>query len=88
MEIIYLEQSQNDLVWFRHYYTFVFPEGATSALSQFDKTEAMLLANPFIGIERRKGVRKLTIAKTPFAYIYRVTKNHIEIMRVYDTRQK
>ena len=69
MKILYLDDALDDLVWFHHYYTYVFSEGAKNALRQFDITEELLTANPFIGKVIGRNIRKLAIPKTPFSYI-------------------
>ena len=88
MNIVYLESSRDDLLWMRHYYESVFPEGRSRAQKQFHAVENLLLANPFIGHEtHRKDVREFLIPKTPFSFIYRVRPVRIEVLRVWDERQ-
>lgn len=67
----------------------MFPEGVRKAKKQFSSVRQMLESNPFIGhlstdVEH---VRELHIARTPFTIVYRVTDTHIEVLRVWDTRQ-
>lgn len=87
MKVVYLASTKNDLVWFYDYYTTVFSQGAEAALIQFDRTAEMLSTNPYIGKKIQGEARQLVIAKTPFSYIYRITDEYIEVMRIWDDRQ-
>ena len=87
MKLIYLPSTEHDFAWFHHYYTSVFPEGAIKALQQFDIAAEMLSANPYIGKETHGDTRELVISQTPFSYLYRITEQHIEIIRIWDNRQ-
>ena len=87
MKIIFLDSSYDDLEWFYEYYSSVFPQGANSALKQFDLINELLSLNPLLGAVDEEGLRKLTIPKTPFSYYYRVIDIQIEILRVWDDRQ-
>ena len=87
MKIVYLPSTKNDLIWFHHYYTQIFPEGSQKALNQFDAIAEILALNPFIGRRIKDEVRKLAIPKTPFSYIYQVTTAQIEILRIWDDRK-
>jgi len=88
MELIFLEGTRQDFLWVRKYYEQIFPEGAKTALVQFDLMEELLLNNPYIGRKKHGDVRILTVPKTPFSYRYRVTSTHIEVIRIWDDRQK
>ena len=87
MKIVYLESARDDLVWFRHYYMAVFPEGAEKAKSHFKVVEQTLLAHPFIGHKVREDMYELPLTKTPFTFVYRVKDHRIEVLRVWDDRQ-
>lgn len=88
MKIFYLESARDDLVWMRHYYEAVLPEGRENAQKQFHAVESTLRANPFIGhTTHRKNVRELSIAKTPFSFIYRTFPERIEVLRIWDERR-
>ncbi len=87
MNIVYLPSTKDDLIWFHHYYTHVFPEGSVKALRKFDAMAEILSVNPFIGKKITGKVRKLTIPKTPFSYIYQITSTQIEILRIWDDRK-
>ncbi len=87
MDIIYLESARDDLVWFRHYYEAVFPEGSENAKRHFYAIEQALLAHPFIGHKVRADVYELPVKKTPFTFVYRVKEHRIEVLRVWDDRQ-
>lgn len=88
MKIVYLESTINDLLWMRHYYESIFPDGRVRARKQFHSLEALLIAHPFIGAQlQQKNVREFSIPKTPFSYIYRVQPEYIEILRIWDERQ-
>ena len=89
MRIVFLPSTTRDLSWYRYYYRAVFPEGDANARRQFQATQKLLAANPYVGhpSDDRKDVRELTIPRTPFLLIYRVTETQIEILRLWDTRQ-
>jgi plasmid stabilization system protein ParE len=87
MRVVYLPSTRSDLRWLRHYYTRVFPEGATAARAQVLAMERLILDNPQIGRPtHRPGVRRLQITRTPFFVLYRPTADRIEILRVIDGR--
>ena len=87
MKLIYLDSTKPDLAWYRAYYGSVFPEGAQQAAARYIRAIDNLQGNPYIGHPiGQDGLRKLTIPKTPFAVFYRVTRDHIEIVRIWDQR--
>ena len=88
MNIIFLASSRNDLRWFKRYYVAVFSEGRRKADKQYLATLNLLRENPLVGhpSEVIKGARDFHISRTPFSFLYRVTKDHVEIMRVIDNR--
>ena len=89
MKIVFLASTVQDLKWFRHYYRAVFSEGADKAGAHFKAAIATLEANPYVGklSEPTPDVRELSIPRTPFTTIYRVTPRQIEVLRLWDTRQ-
>lgn len=89
MQIIFLPSTKSDVKWFYHYYKTVFPEGSTRAKKQFSSLRQALEVNPFLGHQSQDidDARELHIARTPFTLVYRVTDTHIEVLRLWDTRQ-
>ena len=89
MKIVFLASTVRDLKWFRHYYRAVFAEGSEKAGAHFRAALATLSANPHAGrrSEPEMEVRELSIPRTPFIIIYRVTPLQIEVLRLWDTRQ-
>ena len=89
MKTVFLASTVQDLKWFRHYYRAVFSEGSEKAALHFKAAIATLSANPYAGRRSEPGidVRELSIPRTPFIIIYRVTPLQIEILRLWDTRQ-
>ena len=88
MKLKFLDSTTADLKWMRHYYRHVLTEGATNAKQQYFRTTRVMLENPLIGhaSESITGAREFHISRTPFSFLYRVTKDHIEIMRLIDNR--
>ena len=88
MKVIYLTQALRDMNWVRKYYNDVFPAGRSNARSQLRKTETLISENPLVGhpSEAISGAREFHISRTPFSFLYRVMKDHVEIMRVIDGR--
>jgi plasmid stabilization system protein ParE len=87
MRLVYLPSAARDLLWLRHYYERIFPEGAAAARARIRAVERLILDNPHIGRPtHRAGVRRLTVARTPFFFVYRATPERIEILRVIDGR--
>jgi plasmid stabilization system protein ParE len=88
MKIAYLALAKSDLRWFKIYYMRVFPDGKKTAEAHFMQAQIALKANPFIGhpSERLSGVREFHIPKTPFTFIYWLSDDVIEILRVLDNR--
>lgn len=89
MRIVFLEEAAQDIQWFRFYYSSVFPEGSAKARAHLKAIQQTLAANPYAGhpSEGRADLRELTIPRTPFILIYRVTASRIEILRLWDSRQ-
>ncbi len=87
MEIVYLKRAQLDLTWMREYYSTVFTAGSERAREHFLSAEKLLLDYPEIGHETEfDNVRQLTIKRTPFSFIYRLTPTRIEVLRIWDGR--
>jgi toxin ParE1/3/4 len=87
LRLVYLPSTRGDLLWLRHYYARVFPEGAAGARARVQAMERLLRDNPHAGRPaHRAGVRRLPIARTPFFLLYRVTPERIEVLRVIDGR--
>ncbi len=83
MRIVYLESTRDDLLWMRHYYEVIFPQGRENAQTKFHSTEQLLLTHPFTGHKTHiKDVYEFSIPKTPFSYIYRVKPDHIAVLRI------
>jgi plasmid stabilization system protein ParE len=89
MKIVFLEDAAQDIQWFRFYYQSIFPEGSKSARSNLKAIQLTLAANPYAGhpSDAREDVRELSVPRTPFSLIYRVTPDQIEILRLWDARQ-
>lgn len=89
MQLVFLPSAAQDIAWFRHYYTAVFPAGQGAAAGQLRALQTLLVANPYIGqpVEDRPGVREFPVKRTPFVLIYRVTDVQIEVLRLWDTRR-
>ena len=88
MKLEFLSSALEDLEWVSQYYGRVFPQGRNNFRSSFRATKKLLKQNPYIGmsLDYNKNARRLIIVKTPFALIYRVTKTHIEVIRILDNR--
>jgi toxin ParE1/3/4 len=87
LNIRFSENAKTDLGWFRRYYGQVFPEGGKTSRIHF--TKALQLIQQHLQIGRllpEAGLRELSISKTPFSIIYRVTTNELIIVRVLDQR--
>lgn len=88
MKVTFLPSAAKDLMWFRGYYTAVFPEGEAKAQQQLINLCQLLEANPYMGQTGKvEGTRRMNIPKTPFTLIYQVTKEDIEVLRLRDQRQ-
>jgi plasmid stabilization system protein ParE len=89
MRIVVLESAARDIQWFRFYYRSVFPEGSARARAQIQAIQTILAANPYSShpSDTRDSVRELSIPRTPFTIVYRVTPTQIEVLRLWDTRQ-
>ncbi len=87
MKIVYLESTKPDLAWYRLYYESVFPDGARQAAIRYIKAIEGLLDNPRLGrMIADDGTRRYSIRKTPFAIVYRLSGDQIEIIRIWDQR--
>jgi plasmid stabilization system protein ParE len=90
MDIVFLASAKADLRWFKQYYTAVFPEGKANADRQFLSCLAAIRTNPMSGPMSGlyRGARRYRVSRTPFAFIYRVRADRIEIIRVHDGRSE
>jgi plasmid stabilization system protein ParE len=89
MNITYLRSTVADMRWWRGYFAKTFPEGRTRAEQHFLSTIRLIEQNPEIGmVVEGRNLRKLLIRNTRFMIIYRIRNDQIEIVRVWDTRQK
>jgi tryptophan synthase alpha chain len=87
MRLIYLASANDDLAWFQEYYGSIFQAGSELATRQYIKAVATLCDHPYIGRPVGvSGIRSYSIPRLPFAIIYRVTEEHIEVVRVWDQR--
>ncbi|HET7412547.1 MAG TPA: type II toxin-antitoxin system RelE/ParE family toxin [Pararhizobium sp.] len=87
MKVVFLPSSDEDVRWFTRYYRSVFPGGRGKARRRMAEVLAILADNPQIGrTADDTGQRELPITNTPFALIYRVTADRIEILRLWDGR--
>ena len=88
MKITFRKSCEADLVWFRRYYTTVFPQGGNKAKTQFAATYQALLAHPLIGhpVDGHPHIRELQMPNTPFAFAYVVDVDEILVLRVLDGR--
>jgi plasmid stabilization system protein ParE len=87
MRVVYLRSTASDLKWLRLYYVKVFPDGHKNAIRQLKATEVLLSENPWIGrLYAGDEIRILNLPRTPFAFVYRVKQDRIEIIRVMDQR--
>ena len=87
MRLIYLASANDDLAWFQEYYGSIFHAGSAHATGQYVRAVATLSDHPYIGRPvGETGLRSYSIPRLPFALIYRVTKDHMEVIRVWDQR--
>ncbi len=88
MRIIFLQHALDDLRWFFYYYDSVFSQGKQKAQTQYYNTKLILKENPYIGkLVNKKNVREFSIPQIPFSFIYRVERDRIEILRIWDERR-
>jgi plasmid stabilization system protein ParE len=89
MRVVYLDSALSDIQWSRHYYSSVFPEGRRNSGARIRKAVASLQANPYLGHPTDEAdVLEFVIARTPFSTLYRVRNNTLEVLRLWDNRQK
>lgn len=86
MKLVYLSTAFPDIMWMRRYYRDVFPQGAKKAREQLVAVERLIMNNPDIGKPFHEG-RQFPITRTPFAIIYRLRGDTIEVVRVWDSRR-
>ena len=78
------------MLWFRSYYSRVFPAGQGSAKTQLRRMIQLISEHPEIGHVPDDFSEALEhpISRTPFTMIYRVKDNEIQILRVLDQRSE
>ena len=86
MKIVFLPSAREGLVWFRRYYASVFPEGMQRAKASYMIMLKTLAAHPEAGREVGTHSRIFPITRTPFAVVYRVRSEQIEVLAVMDMR--
>ena len=88
MKLVFLPSTRSDLLWMRTYYVHIFPDGAKRAADQYRRICGIISENPFVGrpVEEIEGVREFSIPLTPFSFVYRIVKDRIEVLRVWDQR--
>ena len=88
MKLVFLPSTRSDLVWMRTYYTHIFPDGARRAAEQYARAAGILRDNPMVGhsMEDVTNVREFSIPRTPFSFIYRISDDRIEVLRIWDQR--
>jgi hypothetical protein len=73
--------------WFRHYYRSIFTAGNKNAGARLKEAKQLLKAYPHVGHPLDTAdLRELQISKTPFAMIYRIRADEIQIVRLWDQR--
>jgi plasmid stabilization system protein ParE len=89
MKIVFDEEAQMDVAWWRFYYRSAFPEGARNARRLLAACKKNLKSNPSLGRPvEGLDLRKLVIPNTPFSLMYRIKGEVIEVVRLYDMRQR
>ena len=90
MKLVFPASTVPDLIWFRMYYTSVFPMGSAKAKDHYRKTRLALLANPLLGrpIENTPNIRELIVPQTPFSWVYYLEGDEIRVIRIWDGRRK
>jgi ParE toxin of type II toxin-antitoxin system, parDE len=87
VKIVFLETAQHDMGWFRQYYRSVFTAGKTNAGAHFKEAKRLLKSYPHVGHPSDTAdFRELPILRTPFAIIYRIRGDEIQIVRLWDQR--
>jgi plasmid stabilization system protein ParE len=88
MKVVLSEQAKNDMKWWRAYYRQTFPAGNASAARHLAKAVDMLAESAFLGRPvEGYDLRRYPVFRTPFALIYRVKHDEIEIARIWDGRK-
>jgi plasmid stabilization system protein ParE len=88
MKVVLADQAKKDLRWWRTYYRQTFAAGNATAAAHFAKAVELLTENAFAGrAVERHGLRRYPVHRTPFALIYRVKNDEIEMARVWDGRK-
>lgn len=73
-------------MWFRRYYSSVFPQGGARAKASYRLMLKTLAAHPQAGREAGTHSRLYPISRTPFAVVYRLREDRIEVLAVLDLR--
>jgi len=81
--------AQQDLQWFRVYYTKYFPEGMAKANARLIGCFRLLCERPSMGRSAGKPPRRrFTVPDTPYTIVYVHRQTTLEIIRVLDQRQE
>lgn len=90
MKIKYLEAARDDMMWFRTYYSSVFPAGKGNAREQLRRILQLISEHPEVGTPPNDFPEAFEhpISRTPFTMIYRVKNNELQILRVLDQRNE
>lgn len=82
LKIVFLPSARQGLGWFRRYYTNVFPDGSKRAKVSYRIMLKTLAAHPEAGREAGTHSRIYPISRTPFAVVYRLGEDRIEVLAV------
>ena len=90
MKVRYLESARDDIVWFRAYYSRVFPAGNSAARIQLNRSLQLLKENPKAGrlADGFTDAFELVLTRTPFSIVYRVKGDELQILRLLDQRDE
>ena len=88
MRLVYLASAKPGLRWFHRYYTSVFPEGKALTDRRFLAVQTLLKTNPRARHESEivPGAREFPVPQTPFGFVYQISDDRIEVLRVVDNR--
>lgn len=90
MKVKYLESARDDMMWFRNYYSRVFPAGKGNAKIQLRRIIQIISEHPEVGHppDDFPEAFEHPISRTPFTMIYRVKDNELQVLRILDQRSE
>jgi plasmid stabilization system protein ParE len=88
VRLVLLGKTEEDLNWINDYYNHFFPAGRDKAWQRIRNSIRLIQLNPAIGKPYKAlPKRRHVVPQTPFVIYYQAIGEHLQILRIWDTRR-